>query len=107
MPHSFSVTVRATIDRGAIELVVTGCLTEDTQQELFPLIRRARMLGPVTPVTVDLTTADHIDSTALVHLRASIDHDDPDRERDRIQFLLPGILPACAKASDLVTGGTR
>lgn len=51
-----------------VRLIVTGRLTEETQQALHPLIRRARALSPVTRVVVDLTGAEHIEASAVQSL---------------------------------------
>src|SRR5699024_9797800 len=42
MPHKISLLIRADIDLDAIELIATGCLTEQTAPVLLEQIARAR-----------------------------------------------------------------
>ncbi|MFC7375778.1 hypothetical protein ACFQS2_01155 [Brachybacterium sp. GCM10030267] len=92
MTHRISVTVRADVDAREIRLLVTGCLTEDTQQTLLPLARRACALGPLQ-VTIDLTEARHIETTGVAQLRSVL---------EPVRFLLPPEpLPDCSPSSDV------
>ena len=65
MTHKISLLIRADIDLDAIELVVTGCLTEQSVTALLEQIARARMLDPASPIRVDLTGAQHIEPRAV------------------------------------------
>lgn len=76
MDHKLSVLIQVDVDGAYVRLVVTGCLTEDNQHALYPLVRRARTLISPVAVTVDLTTAEHVEEGALDLLRWALEHDD-------------------------------
>ena len=75
MDHKLSVLVQVDLDGRYVRLLVTGCLTEDSQHALHPLIRRARTLIPPVTVSVDLTAAEHVEAAAVEQLRRATDHD--------------------------------
>jgi hypothetical protein len=74
MDHSLSVVVQIELDTRCVHLVVTGDLTERNHRTLNPLVGRARALFPGAAVTVDLTSAQHVDPGGLDLLRWSLDH---------------------------------
>lgn len=105
MNHKISLLVRADLDLDAIDLVATGCLTEQTVQVLLEHIARARMLDPASPVRVDLTAAGHLDPAVVSQLEARLAAPDPlgDR-RIPVQMDLPEHLPRCTEAVGIPEG---
>lgn len=96
MPHKISLLIRADIDLDAIELIATGCLTEQTAPVLLEQIARARMLDPESPIRVDLTGARHIDPSAAARVRARTSAPDPlGHRRTPLRLELPDELPVC------------
>ncbi|WP_298584843.1 hypothetical protein [uncultured Kocuria sp.] len=77
MDHKLSVLVQVDLDGAYVRLVVTGCLTGANHHVLYPLVRRARTLIPPVTVTVDLTTAGHVEEGAVDLLRWALEHDGP------------------------------
>lgn len=101
MTHKISLLIRADIDLDAIELVVTGCLTEQSVTALLEQIARARMLDPASPIRVDLTGAQHIEPRAVdvLHEHAARD---PLTHRRALRVDLPEELPACPLESPVL-----
>lgn len=88
MAHKISILVRADVSRNAIDLLVTGCLTDATSRILATQIIKARELGPVEPMLIDLTEMRYIDSDALEELQAGL-ADKEDRPGAPVRFALP------------------
>lgn len=101
MEHKLSVLVQVDLDGSYVRLVVTGCVTEASQQALYPLVRRARRLIPPVTVTVDLTGAEHVEAAGVDLLRWALDHDTTIGGASPVQVLtsaeLPAHLPAPAR----------
>ena len=93
MDHKLSVLVQIDLDGAYVRLLVTGCVTEASQQALYPLIRRARTLIPPVTVTVDLTAAEHVEVVGVDLLRWAVDHDESMGGAGPVQILLPDELP--------------
>lgn len=68
MDHKLKVLVRLDIENRSASLEITGCLTEASCGALLPLIRRTRNFAGGLAVTVDLSSARHIDDAALERL---------------------------------------
>lgn len=94
MDHKLSVLLQVDLDGAYVRLVVTGCLTEDNQHVLHPLVRRARTLLPPVTVSVDLTTAGHVEEIAVDLLRWVVDHDEVVEGAGPVVLLVPDGLPA-------------
>jgi hypothetical protein len=92
--HKLSVLVQVDLDGAYLRLVVTGCLTEENQHVLHPLVRRARTLIPPVTVSVDLTAAGHVEAIAVDLLRWAVDHDDTPDGAGTVELLVPDALPA-------------
>lgn len=96
MPHKISILVRADVGRDAIELLVTGCLTEDTAGILATQLSKARDLDPSAPILLDLTDARHIESGALASLRSLAEvREVGGRLVAPLQLLTPATVPQC------------
>lgn len=91
--HKFSVLVQMNLNNRSVRLVVTGCLTEANQYVLHPLVRRATTLAPPVTVSVDLTTAEHVEDIAVDMLRWAVDHDEPEPGVSPVRILTPAQLP--------------
>ncbi|MEB2528516.1 hypothetical protein CIK52_16560 [Kocuria rosea] len=76
MDHKLSVLVQIDLHGAYVRLIVTGCVTEANQHALHPLVARARTLIPPVAVTVDLTTAEHVEAGAVDLLRWALEHND-------------------------------
>lgn len=107
MHHKMSVLVQVDLDGRHVRLVVTGCVTEVNHRALCPLIRRARNLVPGTTVVVDLTSAHHVESTAVDLLRWATEHEDAVRGTPPVEFPLPAELPDHTTAPGLVASPGR
>lgn len=94
MDHNLSVLVQIDLDGCYVRLAVTGCLTEADQHVLYPLVRRARTLIPPVTVSVDLTSAGHVEPAAVDLLRWAIDHDDVPDGAGAVELLVPSGLPS-------------
>lgn len=90
MAHRLSVTVQINLDGMNARLLVTGCLTEASQQALPPLIGRASSLTAGIQVTIDLSGADHIEAAGVDLLRWAIDNDP---RCAPVELVLPYPLP--------------
>ena len=88
-PPGISVTVVIDLDGKHVRLIVTGRLTEDTQQALHPLIRRARALTPVTRVVVDLTDVEILEATAVDFLVQHAREEHAGHPSQQARFILP------------------
>ncbi|GEO92305.1 MULTISPECIES: hypothetical protein [Kocuria] len=94
MDHQLSVLVQVDLDGRYVCLLVTGCLTEASQQALSPVVARARTLLPPVIVSVDLTSAAHVEAPAVDLLRWALDHDEcPHEVTSPVQILTPAELP--------------
>jgi hypothetical protein len=94
MDHKLSVLIQIDLNGAYVRLVVTGCLTEANQHVLHPLIRRARTLIPPVTVSVDLTTAGHLEAAAVEALRWAVDHDESLQGASPVRVVVPHGLPA-------------
>ena len=99
MPHRISILVRADVGRDAIELFVTGCLTEQTRGPLASQITKARNLDPSAPILIDFTDAQHVEPSALERLRSVVDaQQEVDGHRPAaLRFVLPKETPVCPR----------
>lgn len=96
MPHRISILVRADVGRDAIEIFVTGCLTEQTRSTLASQIAKARNLDPSAPILVDLTDAQHIEHSALERLRSMVE---VEKEEDGLRLAaLRFVIPKCMRS---------
>src|SRR5699024_4655826 len=104
MTHKISLLIRADIDLDAIELVVTGCLTEQAGTALLAQVARARMLDPASPLRVDLTGAQHIEPRAVdvLHEHAARD---PLTHRRALRVDLPEEHAQRAAMGQRIPGG--
>lgn len=102
--HKLSVLVQMDLDNRSVRLVVTGCVTEANQHVLYPLVRRARTLIPPVTVSVDLTTADHVEAIAVDLLRWAVDHDESAPGLSPVRVLAPAQLPDHPSAPARATG---
>lgn len=93
MQHKISVLVQIDLHSAYIRLVVTGCLTVDSQQALCPLIRRARTLIPPVAVTVDLTGATHLEAAAVDRLRGDLNQEKALDGTGPVHLVVPDTLP--------------
>jgi hypothetical protein len=93
MDHKLSVLVQIDLDGRYLRLLVTGCVTEANQHILYPLVRRARTLIPPVTVTVDLTTAQHVETAAVDLLRWALDQEDLDPTTSPVEVLTGTELP--------------
>ncbi|MEX5270410.1 hypothetical protein [Kocuria sabuli] len=107
MDHKLSVLVQVDLDGRYVRLLVTGCLTEDSQHALHPLIRRARTLIPPVTVSVDLTAAEHVEAVAVEQLRRAADHDPSLEGTGPVELLLPAGLPDHPEAPARMTRHLR
>jgi hypothetical protein len=73
MDHKLSVLVQIDLNGRYVRLLVTGCVTEANQHVLYRLVHRARTLIPPVMVTVDLTTAQHVETAAVDLLHWALD----------------------------------
>lgn len=105
MLHKLSVTVRVDLDLSVIQLLTTGCLTEDSHQSLLALIFRARSISPSGQVTVDLTETQHIEAAGLTLLRSAIDLDERENPGQPVLVLVPDSWPLCPLTDAAATGG--
>lgn len=100
MNHDLAVAVRWGAAESGIRLLVTGCLTAESQRSLHPLIERLSRSHPFVQLTVDLTGADHIETAGYDLLsRAPVD-----RRGDvstPAQLLLPDVIPTCPSGRNL------
>ncbi|MGQ1799111.1 hypothetical protein ACT4S5_18545 [Kocuria oceani] len=99
MDHKLSVLVQMDLENRSVRLVVTGCVTESNQHVLYPLVRRARTLAPPVTVSVDVTTAGHVEAIAVDLLRWAVDHDDPVPGIGPVRILTPIRWPDHSSAS--------
>ncbi|MEX5259752.1 hypothetical protein [Kocuria sp. CPCC 205263] len=104
MDHKLSVLVQMDLENRSVRLVVTGCVTEANQHVLYPLVRRARTLIPPVAVSVDLTSAGHVEAIAVDLLRWTIDHDEPVPGADPVRILTPTPFPAHSSVPAWNTG---
>lgn len=107
MDHKLAVLVQTNDDEAYVRLLVTGCLTKASQQGLYPMIRRARMLVPSVTVTVDLTAAEHVKATGVDLLRWAVDHDETMSGVGPVDILLPDELPDHSSAPFRMTHHLR
>lgn len=103
MAHKISILVRADVNRGSIELLMTGCLTTSTVRILAGQISKARELGPSEPILVDLTAAQHIDPEALESLREAAREMESDLGAP-LRFALPTTDQTCPPEGTTVPG---
>jgi hypothetical protein len=77
-------------------LTVTGCLTEENCLALLPIIRRLRALVDGMGVTVDLSTAKHIEASAVRKVEQAGQTDARgDQDEGDICIIVPADLPSC------------
>lgn len=89
MDSQFYVLLPIEPETTDVRLVVTGHLTPDNQQPLYPLIRKARATQRSGTVTVDLTGVQ-TEPTALDLLRWDLDQDEEGSgDLARVRVLVP------------------
>lgn len=93
MDHHAAVLVQVDHLSASVRLVVSGCLTERNQQDVRPLVLRARTLIPPATVTVDLTGAGHVEAAAVELLRWTLDEDAMLGGNGPVVLLVPEPLP--------------
>ncbi|WP_146364081.1 hypothetical protein [Arthrobacter yangruifuii] len=102
MDHKLRVLVRLDVDPSSAVLEVTGCLTADSWGTLAPLIRKTTALVGGQRITVDLTSAQHIEGSALSSLRDSA------AGRDfELRIQSPEFLPECPSLAPSGRGGMQ
>ncbi|GAA1487796.1 hypothetical protein [Brachybacterium sacelli] len=94
MKHTLSVIVRADIGEDEIRIAVEGCVTDQSQNALHSVLRRARELDPESPVILDLRATQHCEPSAIALLQMTVDEIDPYHRTTHI--LAPDPLPHCA-----------
>lgn len=77
MRHTLSVIVRADVGEDEIRIAVEGCVTDQSESSLHPILRRAQALDPEAPVILDLTQTQHCEHSAVALLQEAIDDIDP------------------------------
>lgn len=105
MAHKLRLLVKIDTNPSTAELAVTGCLTEENSRTLLPIIRRLHALVGGTGVTVNLSTAKHIEPSALGILEQAASNESlggPDGESVRIS--LPAVLPFCPAMTWNISG---
>lgn len=96
MNHKISILIRADVGRDTIDLVVSGCLNEETGTALAAQISKARSLDPAAPVIVDLSDARHVNPVVLGQLRRTIGAaNTADGNLAAVKFLVPKTRPTC------------
>ena len=99
--HNPSVDVRVEVVGNPVQLVATGCLTEDSQLALLSLIRQACTVDQRVQATVDLTGARHVEPSRLNRLRAAVDHDENKEDSGQpVLFVVPEPIPVCPSPTD-------
>ncbi|GAB2605740.1 hypothetical protein GCM10009696_08970 [Kocuria himachalensis] len=93
MDHQLAVLVQTDVGGACVRLLVTEYLTEASQQALYPLIRRARILFPPVAVTVDLTAAAQVEAAGVELLRRVVDRDGTIGGVGPVDIFLPAELP--------------
>ena len=91
MAHKLRLLVKIDTNPSTATLAVTGCLTEENCLALLPIIRRLRALVDGMGVTVDLSTAKHIDASAV----RTVEQAGPAQDEGEICIILPADLPSC------------
>ncbi|MBG0741602.1 hypothetical protein IV500_19780 [Paeniglutamicibacter antarcticus] len=102
MDHKLGVTVRLTIAPPAVTVDVSGCVTLPGVNALLPIIHRASRITERATITVDVSTARHIDQPALEYLSflATGVGSEP------FTVLAPKLLPSCPDAAKLISYGS-
>lgn len=90
MEHKLRVIVRLDIDPSAAVLEVSGCLTADSSHSLPHLIQKTASMLKGQQITVDLSSARHIEREAVSHLRETSHGYECD-----IRIQCPESLPKC------------
>lgn len=94
--HKLRVLVRLDLNPDVAVLEVTGCFTALNCRALAPIITRTAAMVGGQAITVDLTSATHIDPEAVTYL--------PEMGRPaqgpliNLAVLCPDILPLCRPA---------
>ncbi|MGP5726220.1 hypothetical protein ACTXOR_10600 [Arthrobacter rhombi] len=110
MEHKLRVLVRldvkTTNNSTHAVLDVGGCLTSDSCEALFPIIRRTRSLIEGLSVLVDLSEVGHIDDDGLAVLQEFIaDGRDVSVSatgsggNGSVEVIVPAVLPTCGKTA--------
>jgi hypothetical protein len=101
MKHSLSVIIRADVAADEIRIIVRGCVTEQSETALHPILRRALALDPEAPVIVDLRETSHCEATAVALLEEAIlALDAVDPHQRPVQVLAPDPPPLCPQLAD-------
>ncbi len=96
MAHKLRLLVKIDTNPSTATLAVTGCLTEENCLALVPIIRRLRALVDGMGVTVDLSTAKHIDASAVRTVEQAGPADARgDQDEGEICIILPADRPSC------------
>ncbi|WP_114854913.1 hypothetical protein [Brachybacterium sp. YJGR34] len=97
------MTVRADAVTSELRLLVAGCVTEQSYPDLLPLMRRARAMAQFR-ITIDLSGADHIDSTGLLLLRKDTDRLEDELLIEPVELVVPDRLPSCLAVTPVEEG---
>ena len=96
MAHKLRLLVKIDTTPSSATLAVTGCLTDENCLALLPIIRRLRALVNGMSVTVDLSTAKHIEASAVRTIEQADPSDDlGDPDKGKVCIILPADLPSC------------
>lgn len=103
MPHKITIRIRADVGMETIELNVSGCLTDTTQQILQRQIGKARTLDPAAPIEVNLIEATHIEPEALDELRTTVAFEETGdvHVEEPVRFRIPKLPQHCPWYDDL------
>jgi hypothetical protein len=97
MAHRLRLLVKIDTNPSTATLAVTGCLTKENCQALLPIIRRLHALVDGMGVTVDLSTAKHIEASAVHMVEQAGPTADAagDLDEGKVFIILPTHLPSC------------
>lgn len=96
MAHKLHLLVKIDTNPSTAILAVTGCLTDENCLALLPIIRRLRALVDGMGIAVDLSTARHIEVSAV----RTVEQIGPTdalagQNEGKLRIILPADLPAC------------
>lgn len=95
MPHKLRLLVKLDTEPTTATLAVTGCLTENNCLALLPIIRRLRAMVDGMTITVDLSTAKHVEAAAVRILEEAGPEVAGYRGGGKAFLTLPTVLPSC------------
>ncbi len=100
--HKLGVIVRLTIAPPAVTVDVSGCVTLPGVNALLPIVRRASGIIQCPAITVDVSTARHIDQPALEYLSFLA----TGLDSEPFTVIAPELLPSCPDAAKLLSYGS-